>query len=134
MQRWTNPRPKQVHSGRRRAGRQPYRRASQRGTAAAFALTLLAPLGVLTLAGPAMAAPADAGVAMAQGGSGGPAARGVESWVTDLNTTQRLTPQPVQGWQSGAGPAGSTVVVDPTRRYQTMTGFGASMTDTSAWC
>ncbi|MDA0160457.1 discoidin domain-containing protein [Solirubrobacter ginsenosidimutans] len=53
--------------------------------------------------------------------------------MTDLNTAQRLTPQPVQGWASGAGPTGSTVVVDPTRRYQTMTGFGASMTDTSAW-
>jgi len=53
--------------------------------------------------------------------------------VTDLNTAQRLTAQPVQGWQPGAGPAGSTVVVDPARRYQRMTGFGASMTDTSAW-
>jgi O-glycosyl hydrolase len=58
---------------------------------------------------------------------------GVESWVTDLNTGQRLAPQPARGWESGAGPAGSTVVVDPTRRYQRMTGFGASMTDTSAW-
>jgi O-glycosyl hydrolase len=132
MQRWTSPRPKQVHPGRG-ADQQPHRRARQRGAAAAFALTLLAPLGVLTIAAPALAAPSDAGVAMAQGGSGGPASRGVESWVTDLNTAQRLTPQPVQGWQQGVGPAGSTVVVDPTRRYQTMTGFGASMTDTSAW-
>lgn len=131
MQRSTSPRPKQVHPGRR-AGQQPHRRASQRGAAAAFALTLLAPLGVLTVAAPALAAPLGPGVVMAQGGSGNPVG-GVESWVTDLSTAQRLTPQPVQGWQSGAGPAGSTVVVDPTRRYQTMTGFGASMTDTSAW-
>jgi len=87
---------------------------------------------VLTVAAPALAAPLGPGVVMAQGGSGNPVG-GVESWVTDLSTAQRLTPQPVQGWQSGAGPAGSTVVVDPTRRYQTMTGFGASMTDTSAW-
>ena len=56
------------------------------------------------------------------------AAVAVESWVTDLNTAQRLSPQPVQAWESGTGPAGSTVVVDPKRRYQTMTGFGASMT------
>jgi len=133
VQRWTSPRPKQVHPGRG-ADQQPHRRARQRGEAAAFALTLLAPLGVLTIAAPALAAPSDAGVAMAQGGGGNPVVHGVESWVTDLNTAQRLTPQPVQGWQSGAGPAGSTVVVDPTRRYQTMTGFGASMTDTSAWC
>jgi len=132
VQRWTSPRHKQVNPGRR-AGQQPHRRARQRGAAAAFALTLLAPLGVLTIAAPALAAPSDVGVALAQGGSGGPTAHGVESWVTDLNTAQRLTPQPAQSWQSGAGPAGSTVVVDPTRRYQTMTGFGASMTDTSAW-
>jgi O-glycosyl hydrolase len=132
VQRWTSPRPKQVHPGRD-ADQQPHRRARQRGAAAAFALTLLAPLGVLTIAAPAVAASVDAGVATAPGGGGDPAARGVESWVTDLNTAQRLTPQPVQGWQPGAGPAGSTVVVDPTRRYQTMTGFGASMTDTSAW-
>ena len=33
----------------------------------------------------------------------------------------------------GPAPAGTTVVVDPTRRYQTMTGFGASMTDSSAY-
>ena len=124
MQRWTSPRHKQVNPGRR-AGQQPHRRARQRGAAAAFALTLLAPLGVLTIAAPALAAPSDVGVALAQGGSGGPTAHGVESWVTDLNTAQRLTPQPAQSWQSGAGPAGSTVVVDPTRRYQTMTGFGA---------
>jgi O-glycosyl hydrolase len=132
VQRSTSPRPKQVHPDRR-AGQQLHRWTSQRGTAAAFALTLLAPLGVLTIAAPALAAPSDVGVALAQGGSGGPTAHGVESWVTDLNTAQRLTPQPAQSWQSGAGPAGSTVVVDPTRRYQTMTGFGASMTDTSAW-
>jgi O-glycosyl hydrolase len=74
-----------------------------------------------------------ASVSTAEGASGNSAGRGVESWVTDLNTAQRLAPQPVQGWESGAGPAGSTVVIDPTRRYQTMTGFGASMTDTSAW-
>jgi O-glycosyl hydrolase len=62
-----------------------------------------------------------------------PGAPGVESWITDLNTTQRLAPQPTQAWQAGAGPNGSTIIVDPTRRYQTMAGFGASMTDTSAW-
>jgi O-glycosyl hydrolase len=97
---------------------------------AAVALGLVVPVGVLTGASPVLATPSGAGVASAPGHSGG---RGVESWVTDLNTTQRLSPQPVQAWESGAGPAGSTVVVDPTRRYQTMTGFGASMTDTSAW-
>lgn len=74
-----------------------------------------------------------ASVAAVQGSSGNPGGGGVESWVTDFTTAQRLAPQPVQGWESGAGLTGRTVVVDPTRRYQTMTGFGASMTDTSAW-
>jgi len=124
VQRPNSPRPKPVHPGRR---------AGHRAAAAAVALGLLASVGVLPGPSPALAAPSGASVETAQGGSGSRGGRGVESWVTDLNTAQRLAPQPVQGWGSGAGPAGSTVVVDPTRRYQTMTGFGASMTDTSAW-
>jgi len=127
----TSPQPKPTHPGRK-AGHQPEWHGGHRATAAAFAFALLAPIGVLSVAAPALAAPSGASVA-SQGGNGNPAVRGVESWVTDLNTAQRLAPQPVQAWKSGAGPAGSTVVVDPTRRYQTMTGFGASMTDTSAW-
>ncbi|HET9649758.1 MAG TPA: discoidin domain-containing protein [Microlunatus sp.] len=58
---------------------------------------------------------------------------GVESWVTDLAGEQRLTPQPPISWESGRGHARSRIVVDPTRRYQSMTGFGASMTDSSAY-
>ena len=57
---------------------------------------------------------------------------GVDSWVTDLNTDQRLARQPSLRWQDGAG-AQDAIVVDPTRRYQKMTGFGASMTDSSAY-
>jgi O-glycosyl hydrolase len=57
---------------------------------------------------------------------------GVDSWVTDLSTDQRLERQPTLRWQRGAGDPES-IVVDPTRRYQTMTGFGASMTDSSAY-
>jgi O-glycosyl hydrolase len=131
VQRSTSPRPKPVPPSRR-AGHQPEGRAGHGAVTAVFALSLLAPIGVLTVSTPALAAPLGASVSTAGGGSG-PGGRGVESWVTDLNTSQRLAPQPVQGWESGAGPAGSTVVVDPTRRYQRMTGFGASMTDTSAW-
>ena len=57
---------------------------------------------------------------------------GVDSWVTDLTTDQRLARRPFLRWQDGAG-AQDAIVVDPTRRYQTMTGFGASMTDSSAY-
>lgn len=58
---------------------------------------------------------------------------GVESWLTDLTGTQRLAPQPLIGWERGRSRAASRIVVDPARRYQTMAGFGASMTDSSAY-
>jgi len=57
----------------------------------------------------------------------------VRSWVTNLGSGQQLAEQAPQLWQPGPAPAGTTVVVDPTRRYQTMTGFGASMTDSAAY-
>src|SRR5689334_21274824 len=66
----------------------------------------------------------------AQNAGGG---SGVESWVTDLNTDQRLSRQPTLRWQAGATEADDGIVVDPTRRYQAMVGFGASMTDSSAY-
>ena len=58
---------------------------------------------------------------------------GVDSWVTDLDTNQRLDEGPRTRWRRGPGAAGATIVVDPTRAYQTMAGFGASMTDSSAY-
>ena len=57
----------------------------------------------------------------------------MDSWVTDLATSQRLDAAPRVRWRGGAGAPGATIVVDPTRRYQTMVGFGASMTDSSAY-
>ncbi|HYO17059.1 MAG TPA: hypothetical protein VES02_00125, partial [Dermatophilaceae bacterium] len=132
MQRSTSPRPRQVPPGRR-TGDQPRRRASRRAAAAVVSLGLLAPVGVLAVATPALAARSGTGAATVRAAGGATAVPGVQSWVTDLSTGQRLTAQPVQAWEPGAGPAGSTVIVDPTRRYQRMTGFGASMTDTSAW-
>lgn len=57
---------------------------------------------------------------------------GVRSWVTDLETDQRLAEQPVLSWQDGPGADGRSMIIDPTRRYQEMAGFGASMTDSSA--
>ena len=62
-----------------------------------------------------------------------PSSAGVESWVTDLSTDQRLAARPRIDWRSGVGRPGATIVVDPTRRYQKMVGFGASMTDSSAY-
>ncbi|HEY5788191.1 MAG TPA: discoidin domain-containing protein [Microlunatus sp.] len=57
---------------------------------------------------------------------------GVDSWITDLTTGQRLERQPALRWKSGVVDQ-DAIVVDPTRRYQSMTGFGASMTDSSAY-
>src|SRR5260370_4803630 len=57
----------------------------------------------------------------------------VRSWATDLASGQQLAAQDPQRWLPGPAPTGMTIVVDPTRRYQTMTGFGASMTDSSAY-
>ncbi len=59
--------------------------------------------------------------------------RSVESWVTDLSSDERLAAQPRIAWRTGADVGAGTIVVDPSRRYQTMTGFGASMTDSSAY-
>jgi O-glycosyl hydrolase len=89
---------------------------------AACGLGLGAVLAVSALAGGHPAAASDAG-------HGPP----VLSWVTDLATGRQLAAQGPQRWLPGPAPAGMTVVVDPTRRYQTMTGFGASMTDSSAY-
>ncbi len=54
---------------------------------------------------------------------------GVHAWQTNADGTQRLTPVALS-----AGPAGegATIAIDPARRYQTMVGFGASITDASA--
>ena len=53
----------------------------------------------------------------------------VEAWQTSAEGEQRLAPVSV----SRRVPAGATpIIVDPRQRYQTMVGFGASITDASA--
>lgn len=96
------------------------RRIRKRGRGAALGLALLLGTSVVVVAPTA--------TAESQGWSSG-----VESWVTDLAGDERLAAQPTIDWQRGVGTARATIVVDPSRRYQTMTGFGASMTDSSAY-
>ena len=91
--------------------------------AAAVALGVVAP-AALSAVPPAAALPART-AASTPGG--------VRSWVTDPAAGLHLAARPEQSWRSGATPADRTIVVDPTRRYQRMTGFGASLTDSSAW-
>jgi glucosylceramidase len=52
-------------------------------------------------------------------------------WVTTPDGTQRLAPAAGATFRPGASDQ-LTITVDPTRRYQTMRGFGASITDSSA--
>lgn len=56
----------------------------------------------------------------------------VEVWLTTPDKSALLAPQPSLPLRTGAG-QGDVVTVDPAQRYQAMVGFGASITDASAW-
>lgn len=58
---------------------------------------------------------------------------GVSVFVTDLATHTYLSRRPAVDWHRGQAPSGPTITVDTQRRYQEITGFGASFTDSSAW-
>src|SRR5205814_128714 len=61
-------------------------------------------------------------------------AESVSVYLTDLGANTFLAPQPALSWRrAGQPPAGATITVDTRRRYQPITGFGASFTDSSAW-
>jgi glucosylceramidase len=89
------------------------------GVAAASSAALL--LGVL--AAPSAQALGDAG--------GGPSSPPVKVWITTADGQQKLAEQAPVAF-SPSPPADETVTVDPTRTFQTMTGFGGSITDSSA--
>jgi glucosylceramidase len=55
----------------------------------------------------------------------------VKVWETDTDQSKLLAPQP--DIRFGASPAGAVITVDASQTYQTMVGFGASMTDASAY-
>ena len=52
-------------------------------------------------------------------------------WVTTADGQMKLSQQAPVSFGTGA-PRYETLVVDPTRTFQAMTGFGASITDSSA--
>ncbi|WP_051865616.1 discoidin domain-containing protein [Streptomyces griseus] len=55
-------------------------------------------------------------------------------WLTDPSTGTYLSKQSPVTWKtSAASTSTKTITVDTTRKYQQMTGFGASFTDSSAW-
>ncbi|WP_225850516.1 ricin-type beta-trefoil lectin domain protein [Streptomyces sp. HPF1205] len=55
----------------------------------------------------------------------------VQKWLTTSDLSQHLAPQGDLGFSGSSG--SGTISVDDTQTYQTMDGFGAAMTDTSAW-
>ncbi|MFC4104172.1 glycoside hydrolase family 30 beta sandwich domain-containing protein [Paenibacillus xanthanilyticus] len=56
-----------------------------------------------------------------------------EVWLTDLSTGTRLAKQANLTFGPDDGAAGTSIVVDENTQYQQMDGFGASITDASAW-
>ena len=89
------------------------------GAAAASSLAML--LGI-------MGAPS--AQARAEGG-GGQSSPQVNVWITTANGQQKLSRQAPVAFSTHP-PADLTVTVDPTRTFQAMTGFGGSLTDSSA--
>ncbi|MHA6757199.1 RICIN domain-containing protein [Streptacidiphilus sp. PAMC 29251] len=57
----------------------------------------------------------------------------VSVWETTADQSRLLAPQAGATFASGSSSASQTITVDPTKTYQSMTGFGASLTDSSAW-
>jgi O-glycosyl hydrolase len=58
---------------------------------------------------------------------------GVSVFLTDIRSHTYLSQQPTLAWHDGAAGPVPTITVDTRRRYQTISGFGASLTDSSAW-
>ncbi len=60
-------------------------------------------------------------------------AQTVSLWLTTDDRTSLLQPQASVPFSAGGSASVPTVFIDELQRYQTMEGFGASFTDSSAW-
>src|SRR5262245_24812387 len=56
----------------------------------------------------------------------------VSHWVTTSDQSKLLQPQTAIAFAPESG-SGTTIDVNESTQYQTMDGFGASLTDSSAW-
>ena len=63
---------------------------------------------------------------------GAHAATTVQAWVT-TGDQSRLMSREKDAVFGSARPAGTVIEIDPSQRFQEITGFGASITDSSAW-
>ncbi|CAL9371396.1 hypothetical protein SUDANB1_00871 [Streptomyces sp. enrichment culture] len=94
------------------------RRMRRTALTTTVAAALLATLPALPAATPAAASPALGNASV---------------WLTNPSTGTYLSKQAPVTWKTGSASSGSTITVDTTRKYQPMSGFGASFTDSSAW-
>jgi glucosylceramidase len=74
-----------------------------------------------------------AGLFLAIAAFNSPSAGAVDVWLTTGNKSQLLKQQADVVFQGGSGSGGTLIAVTPSTTYQTMSGFGAAMTDSSAW-
>ncbi|NII55431.1 glycoside hydrolase family 30 beta sandwich domain-containing protein [Luteibacter sp. SG786] len=102
-------------------------RSSERVAAVFVAL-----MSLLTLA--ALSAPRyeEERLAAAQAAEVAPIMPAVEVWLSTTGSKLRLAPQPSLT-MTARGDAPVDIAVDVQARYQSVTGFGAAMTDASAW-
>src|ERR1700692_1633401 len=61
------------------------------------------------------------------------AATTVSVWETTADQSQLLAPQSGASFAPGSGSASQPITISPATTYQSMTGFGVSFTDSSAW-
>jgi glucosylceramidase len=73
------------------------------------------------------------GIAVTDAGPAHAAGAAVSVWETTADQSRLLAPQTGATYATGSGSAGQTITVNPSTTYQSMTGFGASFTDSSAW-
>jgi glucosylceramidase len=91
---------------------------------------LLAATGLVTTVATMLTAATVVAGPAGQGAS--PAAPHARVWVTTPDGTERMHDRGTVPFAKGATSRQLTITVDPSHRYQTMDGFGASITDSSA--
>jgi glucosylceramidase len=67
------------------------------------------------------------------GGGGTPTGATVAMWETTSDGSKALAAQPSIALTTGSGGGSNTITINAATQYQQMTGFGASLTDSSAW-
>jgi glucosylceramidase len=86
--------------------------------------SILASAGAVALVGTAIVA------VQAPAQAAGPS---VSVVMTTADGSNKLTPKAGATFNTGGGSGGQTITINPNTTYQSMTGFGASFTDSSAW-